>query len=94
MAGDWEDKLLALPGLTDDEKLQLSILLADKQEHARLALVTPPPSGDSAWVVKKLRFMLAGVAGGSSMECMTPSSMRVVGREGAWGHAAMGGGDA
>ena len=60
---DWVAKLFALPELTREEKLQLCILLADKQEHARLALVT----GDSARVVETLRYMLAGVAGGSSM---------------------------
>ncbi len=58
MASDWEAKLLALPELTREEKIQLRILLAREPEHARLALVT----GDSAWVVETLRYMLAGMA--------------------------------
>ena len=58
MASDWEAKLFALPELTREEKIQLRILLADKQEHARLALVT----GDVGVVVETLKYMLAGMA--------------------------------
>ena len=75
MASDWEDKLFDLQELTLQEKFQLRTLLADKQEHARLAHVT----GNPLYVVPSLRLMLAGMAGGSSMGACSRQALRVVG---------------